>query len=86
MRKFVETDGKRYAWRDILKLRKEQRDELRAKQFTLFELKDDARPTSQLCKNKRASIVLFLQRKAFSIFDFKSFASAGFATRAQYNP
>jgi hypothetical protein len=47
MRKFIEIDGKRYAWRDILKLRKEQRDENPDRQLTLFELKVDARPTSQ---------------------------------------
>jgi hypothetical protein len=36
----VVSNRKGYAWRDILKLRREQ-------QLTLFELKDDSRPASQ---------------------------------------
>ncbi len=44
---FVEIDGKRYLWRDILMLRREQRRRERQPQPTLFELKDDARPVSQ---------------------------------------
>jgi hypothetical protein len=47
MLKFVEIDGRRYAWRDILKLRREQRKQSRQNQLTLFELKDDSRPASQ---------------------------------------
>lgn len=38
--KFIVIDGKRIAWRDLLKLRREQR-------AVLFELKDDTRPKSQ---------------------------------------
>ena len=45
--RFIEIDGKRYAWRDILLLRREQRGRERVPQPTLFELKDDARPVSQ---------------------------------------
>jgi len=40
-------DGKRYLWRDILKLRREQRKATRQHQLTLLELKDDSRPASQ---------------------------------------
>lgn len=40
-------DGKRYLWRDILKLRREQRKAARQHQLTLFELKDDSRPATQ---------------------------------------
>lgn len=47
MRRFVEIEGKRYLWRDILKLRREQRSEERQAQLTLFELKTDRRPASQ---------------------------------------
>jgi len=46
MSRFVIIDGKRYAWRDILALRREQRQPA-LPQPTLFELKDDARPPSQ---------------------------------------
>ena len=44
---FIVIDGKRYAWRDILKLRREQRKAARQTQLTLFELKDDRRPATQ---------------------------------------
>jgi len=44
---FILIDGKRYAWREILKLRREQRKAARQPQMTLFELKDDRRPASQ---------------------------------------
>lgn len=40
-------DGKRYLWRDILKLRRDQRKAARQPQLSLFELKDDSRPASQ---------------------------------------
>jgi hypothetical protein len=44
--RFVEIDGKRYAWRDIIALRREQVRRERQPQPTLFELKEDARPPS----------------------------------------
>lgn len=44
---FVVIDGKRYLWRDILKLRRDQRKSARQRQMTLFELKEDSRPASQ---------------------------------------
>ncbi|HVB80427.1 MAG TPA: hypothetical protein VNE82_10860 [Candidatus Binataceae bacterium] len=43
----IEIDGKRYAWRDILALRREQRQRGRVSQPTLFELKEDAQPPAQ---------------------------------------
>lgn len=45
--KFIIIDGKRYLWREILQLRREQRKAARQPQMTLFELKDDSRPASQ---------------------------------------
>jgi hypothetical protein len=40
MLKFVEIDGKRYAWKDIVRLRREQiAAERSAQQLTLFELR-----------------------------------------------
>ena len=39
MQWFVEIDGKRYLWRDVLKLRQAQKDEERRAQLALFELK-----------------------------------------------
>ena len=47
MLKYIEIDGKRYAWREIIRLRREQRKQLRQQQLTLFALKDDSRPASQ---------------------------------------
>ena len=44
---FIVIDGKRHAWRDILKLRRDQRKAARQRQLTLFGLKDDRRPASQ---------------------------------------
>ena len=43
--KHIEIDGKRYLWRDVLQLRREQKKALaRVQQPALFELKDDRRP------------------------------------------
>jgi hypothetical protein len=47
MLKYIEIDGKRYLWRDIVKLRHEQRGVARKAQLLLFELKTDVRPPSQ---------------------------------------
>ena len=47
-RAFVEIDGKRYRWRDILEARRAQlAAERREQQPALFELIDDCRPRSQ---------------------------------------
>lgn len=45
--KFIVIDGKRYLWREILQLRREQRKAARKPQLSLFELKEDSRPASQ---------------------------------------
>jgi hypothetical protein len=45
--RFVEIDGKRYAWKDILQKRREQLRQSRQPQPALFELKEDARPSSE---------------------------------------
>ena len=45
---FIDIDGKRHLWRDILQLRREQKKALaRAQQPTLFELKVDRRPEAE---------------------------------------
>lgn len=53
--KFIVIDGKRIAWRDLLKLRREQRRAAQTVQPVLFELKDDTRPKSQQTANGRFS-------------------------------
>jgi hypothetical protein len=55
VRKFVEIDGKRYPWRDILKLRQEKKDPEPERQLMLFELKTDVRPASQASADGRYS-------------------------------
>ena len=48
MRKYIDIDGRRYAWKDIVRLRQERTVAAREKQQpTLFELRDDCRPASQ---------------------------------------
>jgi hypothetical protein len=46
--KFIEIEGKRLLWRDVLKLRREQlRAAAAGAQPALFVLKDDCRPASE---------------------------------------
>ena len=46
--RYVLIDNKRYEWKEILRLRRQQTEaERRAQQPTLFELRDDTRPASQ---------------------------------------
>ncbi len=45
--RFIEIDGKRYLWRDILELRRKQKKaNASAQQPALFQLKHDCRPTT----------------------------------------
>jgi hypothetical protein len=45
--KFVTLGGKRFAWREVLEARKQQRQATPLIQPALFELKDDTRPASE---------------------------------------
>jgi hypothetical protein len=45
--RFIVIDGKRYLWRDLLRLRREQRQAARTAQPALFPLKEDSRPPTQ---------------------------------------
>jgi hypothetical protein len=46
--RYVWIDNKRYEWKEIMRLRRQQIEaERRAQQLTLFELRDDRRPASQ---------------------------------------
>jgi hypothetical protein len=48
MPKFIEIDGKRHAWKDIVRLRREQIEAERlVQQPTLFDVRYDSRPASQ---------------------------------------
>ena len=46
--RYVCIDNKRYEWKEIVRLRRQQtRDQRHVQQPTLFELRDDSRPASQ---------------------------------------
>ena len=45
--KFIDIDGRRYLWRDILELRQQQRRVAKAQQPALFELHEDCRPATE---------------------------------------
>jgi hypothetical protein len=46
--KFIDIEGRRFLWRDIVKLRQEQRRAAaKAEQPPLFELRDDCRPATE---------------------------------------
>lgn len=46
--RYVLLEGKRYLWRDILKMRRQQaKQERQARQPVLFEMHNDARPLSR---------------------------------------
>ena len=51
--KYLVLDNKRYLWRDILKLRREQRKAARKALQALFELHDAERPKSQSTASSR---------------------------------
>jgi len=53
LEKLLITDRKRYLWRDLLKLRREQKQLEPEKQLTLFELKMDVRSASQSSADSR---------------------------------
>ncbi len=53
--KYIEIDGKWIAWRDLLKLRHEQKKSAQKSQLTLFEMRDDTRPKSQQTASGRFS-------------------------------
>jgi hypothetical protein len=46
--RFIDIDGKRYLWRDLVRLRQEQRAAARrGEQPPLFELREDCRPATE---------------------------------------
>jgi hypothetical protein len=51
--RYITLDGKKYTWKEILKLRREQKKAARQAQQTLFELREDTRPQSQRTASSR---------------------------------
>ena len=63
--RFIEIDGKRHLWRDIVKLRQEQRRAaVKAQQPPLFELRDDCRPATD-----RTAAGRYREPSLFSVTD-----------------
>jgi hypothetical protein len=61
--RFITIDGKRLLWRDLLKLRREQRKaSADAQQPALFELVDDRRPPAE-----RTAAGRYLEPSLFSL-------------------
>lgn len=61
--RFIEIDGKRFLWRDLVKLRQEQRRAAaKAQQPALFELRDDCRPATD-----RTAANRYLEPSLFSL-------------------
>jgi hypothetical protein len=63
--KFIEIEGKRFLWRDLVKLRQEQRRAAaEARQLALFELRDDCRPATE-----RTAAGRYFEPSLFSLCD-----------------
>ena len=63
--RFIEIDGKRHLWRDVIKLRQEQRAAARQdEQAALFELREDCRPATE-----RTSAGRYLEPSLFTLAD-----------------
>lgn len=60
--RYVEINGVRMLWRDVLKMRREQIKAARQPQPTLFELKEDRRPSSQDTASGRYSEPLLFDK------------------------
>jgi hypothetical protein len=45
--KFIDIDGKRFLWRELLQRRREQVAAARVEQPALFEMKEDCRPVPE---------------------------------------
>ena len=51
--KSIEVNGQRVLWRDLLKMRREQRKAARTAQPVLFELREDRRPAKECTADDR---------------------------------
>jgi hypothetical protein len=61
--RFIDLDGKRYLWRDLMRLRQEQRAAARqGEQPALFELREDCRPATD-----RTAAGRYLQPSLFTV-------------------
>ena len=62
---FIEIDGRRFVWRDLVEKRREQlKAAAKAVQPALFELRDDSRPASERTAARR-----YLEPSLFTLID-----------------
>jgi hypothetical protein len=65
--KFIEIDGKRFLWRDLVQRRREQvAAAAKVEQPVLFEMKEDSRPASERTAAGRysePSLLAFIERE-----------------------
>jgi hypothetical protein len=64
--KFIEIDGKRFVWRQLLQRRREQLAAAKIEQPVLFEMKEDTRPASERTAAGRysePSLFAFIERE-----------------------
>jgi hypothetical protein len=67
--RFIDIDGKRFLWRDIIKRRQEQREAARrGEQPVLFELHEDCRPATH-----RTAAGRYLEPSLFTLTDTREF-------------
>jgi hypothetical protein len=62
--KFIDINGKRHLWRDLVQQRREQLTRPPAEQPTLFELKEDRRPEAD-----RTAAGRYLEPSLFTLID-----------------
>ena len=65
MSRFIDIDGRRYLWRDILRMRREQLAAIaKAKQPALFAMREDSRPlTARTASSRYLAPSLFDDRR-----------------------
>ena len=61
---FIEIDGKRLVWRELVQKRREQLTAAKVTQPALFELHDDSRPASERTAARR-----YLEPSLFTLID-----------------
>ena len=63
--RFIIIDGKAYIWRELVKLRREQLQEIaKAEQMPLLELRDDCRPETDSTASRR-----YIEPSLFTLLD-----------------
>jgi hypothetical protein len=55
MRGYIFFEGKWVKWRDLVELRRQQKQDAKTSQLTLFEMRDDARPLTDRSADGRYS-------------------------------